>query len=380
MRTKDERIAAVARLGFTERQARFLVHVMLFSGICLPRQYARSAGIAYGHNVTEFFARLVRDGDATAWRSLHNRGRSYHVRGRRLYEAIGEPRHRYRRPVPARQISERLMRLDALLAQPKVQWLVSEGEKVDYLHRLAPALSTEGLSHVSNRAGARGPRLLPRDVLVGIGESKPTFVYVATRANEDDWRRAIVGHGHLLAALPAWVLRAYFPPELKAQLSRFHFVFQEELGEPLSPTILKELRWYFEQLRAPTPRTAPADRERFRECQVQLLITPRYRLLHQRWLAHGDAAFDVASSSANAQHLAKHSGQLHCLLLPVSYRNTAALVTPDPKLPTRIEGVEQGDDGSERSQPPSDYSAVALMRSRWETDALPTASQSAEAQ
>lgn len=340
MMTMDGRITAVARLGFTERQARFLVHVMLFSGICLPRQYARSAGTAYGHNVTEFFARLVRDGHATAWRSLHNRGRLYHVRSRRLYEAIGEPSHRHRRAVPARQVTERLMRLDALLAQPKVQWLASEAEKVDYLRRLAPALSTEELSHVSN--AARGPRLLPSDVLVGIGESKPTFVYVARSANEDDWRRAIVGHEHLLAALPAWVLRAYFPPELKAQLSRFHFVFQEELGEPLSPTILKELRWYFEQLRAPTTRRAPGDRERFRECQVQLLITPRYRLLHQRWLAHGDAAFDVASSSANAQHLAKHTGQLHCLLLPVSYRNTAALVTPVRTPPTRIGGLSKG--------------------------------------
>ncbi len=274
MMTMDERVAAVMRLGFTARQARFLVHVMLFSGICLPRQYARSAGTAYGHNVTEFFARLVRDGHATAWRSLHNRGRLYHVRSRRLYEAVGEPRHLHRRAVPARQVGERLMRLDTLLAQPEVRWLVSEEEKADYLRSLAPTLSTEGLSPVSNRAAARGPRLLPSDVLVGIGESKPTFAYVATSANEDDWRRAIVRHGHLFAALPAWVLRAYFPPELKAQLSRFHFVFQEELGEPLSPTILKELRWYFEQLRAATTRRAPGDRERFRTGSIRRQVLP----------------------------------------------------------------------------------------------------------
>ena len=42
----EDRATAVARLGSTERQARFLVHVMLFSGLCVPRQYARSAGIA----------------------------------------------------------------------------------------------------------------------------------------------------------------------------------------------------------------------------------------------------------------------------------------------------------------------------------------------
>jgi hypothetical protein len=272
------------------------------------------------------------------------------------------------------------MRLDALLAQPTVRWLVSEAEKVDYLRRLAPALPAEGLSHVGNWAGARGLRLRPSDVLVGIGESKPTLVYVVTSPNEHDWRRVIAQYGHHLEALTCWVFRAYFPPELKPQLSRFHLLFQEELGEPLSPTILKELRWYFEQLRARTTGRTPCDRERLRECQVQLLITPRYRLLHQRWLAHGEAAFDVASSSANAQHLAKHTGQLHCLLLPVSYRNTSALLAPDRTQPRRTERVEQGDDGSARSQPPFDYGDVALTPSRQETDALPPASQSAEAQ
>ena len=46
MMTFEERVVAVAQLGFTERQARFLVHVMLFGGLCLPRQYARFNGRA----------------------------------------------------------------------------------------------------------------------------------------------------------------------------------------------------------------------------------------------------------------------------------------------------------------------------------------------
>jgi hypothetical protein len=45
----DERVQAVAKFGFTERQARFLVTVMLHAGVCVPRQYARFAGTAYGH-------------------------------------------------------------------------------------------------------------------------------------------------------------------------------------------------------------------------------------------------------------------------------------------------------------------------------------------
>ena len=53
--TFEERVKAVAEFVFTERRARFLVTVMLHSGVCVPRQYASFAGTTYGHNVTKFF-------------------------------------------------------------------------------------------------------------------------------------------------------------------------------------------------------------------------------------------------------------------------------------------------------------------------------------
>jgi hypothetical protein len=34
--------------GITERQARFLVNVMLHAGVCVPRQYATFCGIVHG--------------------------------------------------------------------------------------------------------------------------------------------------------------------------------------------------------------------------------------------------------------------------------------------------------------------------------------------
>jgi hypothetical protein len=71
--TFDQRVLAVTKLGFTERQARFLVTVMLHAGVCVPRQYATFAGTAYGHNVTMFFEKLTEGGYATASGCLHNR-------------------------------------------------------------------------------------------------------------------------------------------------------------------------------------------------------------------------------------------------------------------------------------------------------------------
>ena len=69
--TFDERSEAVAKIGFTERQARFLVTVMLHSGVCVPRQYATYAGIVHGQKTRKFFAKLVRLGYASMYDCRH---------------------------------------------------------------------------------------------------------------------------------------------------------------------------------------------------------------------------------------------------------------------------------------------------------------------
>jgi hypothetical protein len=47
--TFDERVAALAPLGFTPRQTRFLVTAALHSGYCLRRQYLAFLDIGLGH-------------------------------------------------------------------------------------------------------------------------------------------------------------------------------------------------------------------------------------------------------------------------------------------------------------------------------------------
>ena len=57
--TFDERTRAVAKMGgFTERQARFLVTVMLHAGVCVPRQYATFCGIVHGQKTRMFLPSL----------------------------------------------------------------------------------------------------------------------------------------------------------------------------------------------------------------------------------------------------------------------------------------------------------------------------------
>jgi hypothetical protein len=94
-----ERVEAVAAFGFTERQARFLLNVLLHSGVFVERQYCSFAGIVHGQKSTDFIKTLVERRYATPITTgkLH-RGRMFHVHYTPLWTAIGEPDNRFRKP------------------------------------------------------------------------------------------------------------------------------------------------------------------------------------------------------------------------------------------------------------------------------------------
>jgi hypothetical protein len=77
--TWDQRVSTVSRHGFTERQAAFLVTVMLHAGVCVRRQYCAFAGITHGQVVSDFFGSLVQRGYASAHRCGSPRWRVFHV-------------------------------------------------------------------------------------------------------------------------------------------------------------------------------------------------------------------------------------------------------------------------------------------------------------
>ena len=58
------RVAAVMEFGFPERQARFLAHVLVFSGVFIERQYRAFTGLAHGQKTHDFLAKLVTAGYA----------------------------------------------------------------------------------------------------------------------------------------------------------------------------------------------------------------------------------------------------------------------------------------------------------------------------
>jgi len=140
--THEDRVQAVIDFGFTERQARFLVLVMRHAGVCVPRQYAGFSGIANGgRRCNAFFERLIRRGYANDIGCVHNRARLYHLQHKPLYHVIGDVASRYRRRVSPRLAVERLMLLDAPMAD--LEWLTTAVEKATSLARLSTAVGVD---------------------------------------------------------------------------------------------------------------------------------------------------------------------------------------------------------------------------------------------
>jgi len=149
--TWDDRLRAVATLGFTERQAGFLITVMLHAGVCLGRHYCAYGGIAHGQKERDFFRVLLARRYATARACGHHRARLFHLHYKPLYRAIGEPDNRHRRPTTLARAVERLMVLDAVLAERHHTWLATEHEKQAYF-TLTHRVARQDLPHLTFRS------------------------------------------------------------------------------------------------------------------------------------------------------------------------------------------------------------------------------------
>jgi hypothetical protein len=371
-RSQDARVRAVMELGFTERQARFLVLVMRHAGVCVLRQYAGFAGIANGgRKCNAFFARLVRRGLAAAIPCVHNRARLYHVHARALYAAIGEGSSRYRRPVPAGRTAERLMSLDAVLTTPDLEWLTAAADKRAYLARLTGSASPEVASDAPVDQPPAAVRDLPGTQPIGIDTSgRVVLLYLATDPWTERFRTFLQGHARLLRVAPTWTIRLAFPHPLEHFYSACQAVIHDELESPLHPATIAELQWYFEhRLKAARGERMHPQTQGFLTKGHEVFGTPRFTAMYQRWLKHGKAAFEGPSSPAIAEALNSGRGRVESVVLRRVYRHLSPLVAETPSRPELVdEGLRRGPRGgplrsravNPRPQPPREEASLSI--------------------
>jgi hypothetical protein len=321
----EHAVQTIAKRGFTDRQARFLVLVARHSGVCVMRQYSRFAGIVFGRKTRKFFDNLVRLGFVSTYDCAHNRGRVYHVRHRAIYEAIGEPDSRLRRPPGVPHALERLMLLDAILENPESIWMSSSTEKLGYF--ASRGISADDAPHLSIRQGDRRRiRHFPDRLPIGVHPSgHVVVVYLHADPMHDEFRDFLQRHAPLLERLPGWTIRIVVPAHLEGAVQDLQKVAWGQLASPLKEPILTELRWYFDRLASPpTEANAAGDRARFERCR-RAFSTDRYAVLYRCWRQDGERVLTTASSPVVGKAMESGAGKIEPVVLPHSYSHLAPM-------------------------------------------------------
>jgi hypothetical protein len=329
-RLTEERAEAVSAFGFTERQARFLVEVLIHSGVFVERQYCRFAGITHGQKSTDFLRRLVERGYARPIQvgALH-RGRLFHVHYKPLYAAIGQADNRLRKPMPLGRMVERVMLLDAVLADRSFTWLGTEFDKRSYFVRqLQGRVEPKEFPRLTFGAGpTRTYRYFPDKLPIGIERyrTEHVFLYLITSPVPMDFRLFLLRHAEIIRPLIRWTIRVLVPAPFAKGIRLFGHAAREELATPLAPSVVEGLEWFFaERHRRQESSSEPTD-ERFRSA-CSAYRAPRFRALYRMWLQHGNPALWSAQSVALRDALQRGEGRVEFVRLTHQYSHLSSLV------------------------------------------------------
>ncbi|PYR07001.1 MAG: hypothetical protein DMF99_24495 [Acidobacteria bacterium] len=325
------RIGCLMRLGFTERQARFLVHVLVFSGVFLERQYRAFTGLAHGQKTHDFLARLVTAGYATPITpgALH-RGRLFHVQYKPLYEAIGEPNNRHRRPASLGRFVERLMLLDAVLADRRYGWLGTERDKRTYFHEAFERdLPDDWYPHLSFGSGAeQTTRFFPEKLPIGVplhGDRRHVFLYLATRAVPTNFRVFLVRLADLLRSVDEWSVRVLLPRRFRKAAALYRYAVRDAFMRPLTPREIDELDWYFRSRRGEL--VCPSrDPDLDLTTAARTFGAARFEALYRVWHQRGVQALWALAGGTLRDQLHRGWGRVEFAELPHQYLQLTPLV------------------------------------------------------
>jgi hypothetical protein len=334
------RVAAVMEFGFTERQARFLVHVLVFSGVFLERQYRAFTGLVHGQKTHDFLAKLVNEGFATPITpgALH-RGRLYHVQYRRLYEAIGEPNNRHRKVGSLGRFVERLMLLDAVLADHRYGWLGTEQDKRTYFREaLERELADDWYPHLTFHSGVdKTTRFFPDKLPIGVplkGERRHVFLYLATREIPMDFRVFLLRHADLLKAVDEWTIRVLISRRLRRAVTLYRYAVRDAFLMPLQPRDVRELDWYFRARRGELVCPS-ADPDLNVATAARKYGAARFEALYRVWLQRGEQALWAMQLPLLRDNIQRGWGRVEFAQLPHQYLQLTPLIGTSS-------GVEKG--------------------------------------
>ena len=142
---------ALASLGWTGREAEWIALVCLHSGVFTRPQFCRYFD-ADSKRAHRFVKAIIGRGCGveSEWPVVNGGGKSCRISSKPIYRALEIENIRHRRKATVSVLMRRLLSLDFVLEHPGMNWLPTEGEKVEFI---------EGLGVHSN--------LIPRRIYYG---------------------------------------------------------------------------------------------------------------------------------------------------------------------------------------------------------------------
>ena len=142
---------ALASLGWTGREAEWIALVCLHSGVFTRPQFCRYFD-ADSKRAHRFVKALIDRKEAveSEWPVVNGGGKSCRISSKPIYRTLGIENIRHRRKATVSVLMRRLLSLDFVLEHPGMNWLPTEGDKVEFI---------EGLGVHSN--------LIPRRIYYG---------------------------------------------------------------------------------------------------------------------------------------------------------------------------------------------------------------------
>lgn len=314
---------------FTERQARFLSIVLQHSGVFMGRHYAALAGITHGQKVHDFLERLLAARFATAFRlGATGRTRIFHLHHKPLYAAVGDPENRNRKPVALGRAIERMMLLDAVLAEREFLWLGTERDKyAHFVMLLQGALKNEEFPRLVFRMGVHDQtvRYFPDKLPIGVDPEteRHVFLFLAANGSPMDFRQFLLRHTELLRALRSWTIRVLLPRERASLRDIYEAAVYDQLARPVPLSYRDDLLASFQRRRdgqppgrvgldPPTPG-------------VRMPSAPARTALYRRWLEVGNTVVTDVTSSILRDALQSGRGTVECVVLSHAYAHLSSL-------------------------------------------------------
>lgn len=126
-----QRVAALRRFGYTQREAEFLELAVTHSGYFLRRQFNAFLGQPDGGAADRFLRRAHERGHLRS-RRIAKRSMLHHVASYQLYRAVADPDCRHRRERALWAVRKKVMALDYVLAHRGERFLATSAQKLTF--------------------------------------------------------------------------------------------------------------------------------------------------------------------------------------------------------------------------------------------------------